>query len=150
MGGFFSWCLFFWCLFFFDAYPIFKVSMLDFCIVYSFHTVDCNQKSGQKQTSWYVGTISPLFTGFRTCQVVVWDLFPSTVWSTVVFYLFKKKNRMGVPPEVHFSGWKQRNHYISKSQKASKIEKRKTSRKQKFSKLEINYNQKSSRRPKQK
>ena len=32
--------------YFFDAYPIFKVSMLDLCIV-----IDGNQKSGQKQTS---------------------------------------------------------------------------------------------------
>lgn len=35
---------------------------------------------------------------------------------------------MGVPPEVDFSGWKQRNHY----QKASKLQKRKTLEKTKI------------------
>ena len=145
--GFFLDAFFFDAYYFFFAYPIFKVSMLDVCIVYSFHTVDGNQKSGQKQTSWSVGTISPLFTGFRTCQVVVWDLFPATVWSTVEFYLFKKKKQNGSPHQKWI--FQDGNREITTKKQASS-KNAKPSRKQKLNKLEINYNQKSTRRPKTK
>ena len=49
------------------------------------------QKSGDHQLIWQISNI-PLFTGFYTSQVVVWDVFHNSVYWGLNSYWFLTKN----------------------------------------------------------
>ena len=69
------------------------------------------QNSEIRQTSWY-GTYPIIYQGFIHVR---WWRISSINSMEYCNILFIQKSRMGIPPEVHFSGWKHRNHFISKS-----------------------------------
>ncbi len=72
---------------------------------YLFHTVDGSEI---RQTSWY-GKYPIIYQGFIHVR---WWRISSINSMEYCNILFIQKSRMGIPPEVHFSGWKHRNHYI--------------------------------------